>query len=457
MSTFENSSASHYLPDGKRIGTQNHSYRIIRKLSAGGFGITYLVENESAFCLVDSSYVVEAGRQLVLKECFNSDTMARCSNGFVRLTDSARGGKLRTQFYEEAKTMQNCMGRLNKQYVGREDVGFVPIYHIGKATDNSGNEMLYFVMPYIGGGSLKEYILSAERSNVRREGAKWVYWLYKLLDVMIFIHSDKDGKYKATYHSDIKPANIMLTSKGEPVLIDFGANNTSGKTSMFTKQYAPMEQWGAKALLDEINKMTPDQLSKGFVTWLSSVKPPNRVEKGTDIYSLAATFYHVITGALPPMAHNRPPIVRDDSYVRLGGNKTLEREITESLMQNRPFMSRNKLSEMSLSRAETLVSGLVQRFLFSIDKALSPELNDRYQTMSEWRQDVFVSSEYSFRMGGVMSAYNDESGATPGKGESGDARRTPESVSGASRALIWAILSCIGILLIFIIICLVNQ
>ena len=78
-------------------------------------------------------------------------------------------------------------------------------------------------------------------------------------------------------HRDIKPANILLVTNGQPTLIDFGASRaamagrTTAMTAIFKKGYSAVEQFTSA-------KQGP---------W-------------TDIYALAATLYHAITGAAPP-------------------------------------------------------------------------------------------------------------------------------------------------------------
>jgi serine/threonine protein kinase len=83
-------------------------------------------------------------------------------------------------------------------------------------------------------------------------------------------------------HLDVKPANVLLRTSGQPLLLDFGAAQTVsdddhfGSFQTLTHGFAPPEQY----------------LDGNLGTW-------------TDIYGLAATIYNCITGSAPPRSLNR--------------------------------------------------------------------------------------------------------------------------------------------------------
>lgn len=107
-------------------------------------------------------------------------------------------------------------------------------------------------------------------------------WADQLLDALDYLHTQDPQ----IIHRDIKPQNLKLTSRGQMVLLDFGlAKGQGGGVSVvttsasifgYTPNYAPLEQ---------IQGLGTDARS--------------------DIYALAATLYHLMTGVKPPDALTR--------------------------------------------------------------------------------------------------------------------------------------------------------
>ena len=136
------------------------------------------------------------------------------------------------------------------------------------------NQEVYTVMDFIDGHDLKYYIDHGYRFD---EKTLW-YWLTQLCEVLEYLHRH------GILHLDIKPANIMLTPEGQIYLIDFNIS-LSGEydtLSGISEYYASPEQY--RKWLSALYE-TPDQ--EGPLT------------AGTDIYSLGATFYHMMTGRMP--------------------------------------------------------------------------------------------------------------------------------------------------------------
>jgi len=126
----------------------------------------------------------------------------------------------------------------------------------------------YLVMRWIGGGDL------AEQMRMRGGTVDEVIvtkWAIQISDVLHYIHSQKPP----IIYRDLKPANLMLDDKtGRVMLVDFGIARIvrpteKGVTAIGTMGYAPPELFAGK------------------------------VEPRSDIYSLGATIFHMLTGSDP--------------------------------------------------------------------------------------------------------------------------------------------------------------
>ncbi len=136
-------------------------------------------------------------------------------------------------------------------------------------------ELLFLVVEYIEGKNLKQLLDKKGSFLSEEEALSYVQQIGKALAVL---HK------KNVLHRDIKPENIMVCKKTDnAVLIDFGIAReftpeiTQSHTVMFTDPYAPSEQLRRRD-------------KRGYYT---------------DIYSLAATLYHLLTKQCPTSAHDR--------------------------------------------------------------------------------------------------------------------------------------------------------
>lgn len=247
-----------------RAGTQLRygQYRIERYLDSGGFGITYL------------AYDTSLQQPVVIKEFFMQTLAVRSGDGLgVTTTTPANGvefGRHRQKFRKEAQRIHN----LKHDNIVRVDALF----------DENGTT--YYAMEYVPGGSLADRMVK-EGGRLGEAFVRGV--LDKLLDALSYVH----GKH--LWHLDIKPANVLLTLKGEPVLIDFGASKyVTDEQKMelsavggipYTKGFAPSEQM--QGIVDD------------FGPW-------------TDFYALGATLYKLLTGVTSPLPYalaNNPALL----------------------------------------------------------------------------------------------------------------------------------------------------
>lgn len=230
---------------------QNGKYRIVRVLGQGGFGITY------------EGVQTGLNRRVAIKEFFMSDYCER-DGGTPRVTVVGTYGnrqmveRFKQKFIKEAQMIAGLDGVKH----------IIRIYDIFEE-----NNTAYYVMEYIGGGSLADIVRQRGRldeSTARR-------YISQLADALSVLHS------RRIMHLDIKPDNILLKD-GEVVLIDFG----------ISKHY---DQWG------NATTTTPVGRSKGYA-------PIEQYQQGgvqsfspeTDIYSMGATLFFLLTGQVPPEA-----------------------------------------------------------------------------------------------------------------------------------------------------------
>ena len=171
--------------------------------------------------------------------------------------------------------------RLRKQFE-REARLLARLHHpaLPRVSDHfSEGDGQFLVMQFIPGDDLSEMM-------TRRRGpfpsAQVLTWADQLLDALDYLHTQDPQ----IVHRDIKPQNLKLTTRGQIILLDFGlAKGQAGDISRvttsasifgYTPNYAPLEQ---------IQGLGTDARS--------------------DLYSLGATLYHLVTGVKPPDALTR--------------------------------------------------------------------------------------------------------------------------------------------------------
>lgn len=235
------------LPKGKFL--QGGKYRIETCLGQGGFGITYLAVQ------------VNLNRKVAIKEFFMADHCEREGYSY-RMTVPTKGNskfvaRFLNKFIKEA------------QYIASlEHSHIIRIYDIFEE-----NETAYYVMEYHSNGSLAHYL--SERSSLEETMA--LRYIRQLADALNYVHQ------KQICHLDVKPENILLDVQNNVILIDFGV----------AKQYDD-EGRGTST--------TPLAVSEGYTPIEQYEQRVNTFSPATDIYSLGATLYKMLSGNNPPKA-----------------------------------------------------------------------------------------------------------------------------------------------------------
>lgn len=243
------------------IGTllRGGSYKIEKVLGQGSFGITYLAEHTNL------------GRKVAIKEFFMKELNSRGEDGSITgMTDGSLSQNYCVKFQKEAINLS----RLDHPNIVRVTDSF------------SENGTFYYVMDYIEGQNLNDYVKSHHMDE-----AKATSIIKSVSDALIYMHEEKH-----MLHLDLKPGNVMRrNSDGHIFLIDFGLckhfsedgqPETSTTIGLGTAGYAPIEQ-GNKAKNGEFRPTI-------------------------DVYALGATFYKLLTCETPPPASD---LVSDDELL----------------------------------------------------------------------------------------------------------------------------------------------
>lgn len=220
-------------------------YKITRPIGQGGMGSVYLAEDLRL-----------EGRKCAVKA--------------VRLdlnADLDTINELQHQFSREA----SVLARLDHPNLPKVSDYF----------DEDGHD--YLVMDYVSGKDLKMLMDEARRADRFLAEAEVVEWARQLCDALEYMHTQETP----VLHRDIKPSNIKLTASGFIKLVDFGLVKLMSKDDSQTvtvlqgrgtAAYTPLEQYG---------------------------EDDTHTDVRSDIYSLGATLYHLLTNQAPAEAKQR--------------------------------------------------------------------------------------------------------------------------------------------------------
>lgn len=143
----------------------------------------------------------------------------------------------------------------------------------------------YTVIDYIDGKDLEHFI---NGGYVFTE-SQLIKWLRQLCEVLDYLHCNNPP----IIHTDIKPANIIVRDNGDICLIDFGISlSADDAVKGYSKNYSSPEQY--MNVMNILNG-TPE----------FNVQLDGR----TDIYSLGATYYHLMTGCIPDIEDETLPLL----------------------------------------------------------------------------------------------------------------------------------------------------
>ncbi len=256
------------------------TYEIIGKLGAGGGGVVYLANH------------IRLGKRVVLK------------------ADKRSTNTRQTLLRREVDVLKE----LRHTYIPQ-------VYDYFIEDDTS-----YTVMDFVDGESLDKIL---KREN-KIPQAQTIFWIRQLLEALEYLHSPTHGDPPRGYvHSDVKPANIMIRPDGNICLIDFNISLAIGIETVIGKSdgYSSPEHYGidysfggsdtnykkeknlpkggdVTELADNEKTMLASEIntneSSGVnSSYSSSVKKVIVPDARSDIYSVGATMYHMLSGRKP--------------------------------------------------------------------------------------------------------------------------------------------------------------
>jgi serine/threonine protein kinase/tetratricopeptide (TPR) repeat protein len=241
--------------------SEGQRFRILRPHAQGGLG--------AVFVAMDS----ELHREVALKQILDSHADDPAS---------------RQRFLLEAEVTG-----------GLEHPGIVPVYGLG----THGDGRPFYAMRFIRGDSLKEAIEhfhadDSLKSDAGRRSLELRKLLHRFTDVcnaIAYAHS------RGVLHRDIKPGNIIVGRHGETLVVDWGLAKATGKTELGAEERTlmPSSASGSAETLPGSALGTPAYMSPEQARGESESLGPR-----SDVYSLGATLYCLLTG--------RPPLEGDD-------------------------------------------------------------------------------------------------------------------------------------------------
>jgi len=232
------------LPPLKSGEVLRGRYKIRERIGQGGMGSIYLADD-----------VRLKGRECALKEV-----------EYDRALPENIRAEAREQFLREA----TVLARLDHP-------------NLPKVSDFFSNGPRdYLVMDYIPGSDLRTLMLDARRNKVFINETEVLAWADQITNALGFLHSQEPP----IVHRDIKPSNLKLMPNGLIKLVDFGLVKILAPEEVTitiiqgqgTALYTPLEQYGGSDVHTDIR---------------------------SDIYSLGATLYHLLTNQSPADARTR--------------------------------------------------------------------------------------------------------------------------------------------------------
>jgi serine/threonine-protein kinase len=210
---------------------------------------------------------------------------------------------------------------------GLEHPGIVPVYGLGCHADGRP----YYAMRFINGDSLKEVVDRFRRDAAsKRELDQHSLELRQLLRRFVDVcNAIEYAHSRGVLHRDIKPANMIVGRYGETLVVDWGLAKPLGHSELGVegaeRTLIPSAASGTAATLPGSALGTPAYMSPE-----QAHGDLNRLSPRSDVYSLGATLYYVLTGR-PPVAGDLAEVLRDVQQGKIQPPREVDPEIDQAL------------------------------------------------------------------------------------------------------------------------------
>jgi len=232
--TFERVLSEAEVPDKHwRMG----NYEILEEIARGGMGVIYRARQRHSRRIV-------AVKRVLSYHAGSNDSLVR--------------------FQREAEAAANL-----------DHPNILPIYEVGESDDG----LPFFSMKYVNGGSLQQI-----GPSLRSDPHRCVQLMEKVARAVGYAHE------RGILHRDLKPGNILIDDRGEPLVSDFGLAKSLDTNSDLTRTLTAFGTPGYIA---------PEQAKSAAADLTAAA----------DVYSLGAVLFHLLTG--------RPPFVGENALVVL--------------------------------------------------------------------------------------------------------------------------------------------
>jgi len=296
-----------------RLSRHEEKYLLVREVGRGGMGI------------IVSTMDTDIRREVAMK--------------LMRKGSKARDENV-IRFLEEAQ----IQGQL-------EHPSICPVHELG--IDKNGQ--IYFTMKMIKGKSLGDIIRKARKDPLYRQeylsNTKALNLFQKICEGMAFAHS------RGVIHRDLKPDNIMVGDFGEVYIMDWGLAKIIGRDDPRT---------GSLRVRETADDGEPLKTLDGSVIGTPAYMPPeqarglvNEMDEQSDIYSLGAVLYELLTLEAP--FFGRTPA-----------------EIIQYVITTKPYYPSRRDTEHNISPELDVI----------VMKCLEKEKPKRYRNIAELKEDI---------------------------------------------------------------------